>query len=52
MSKKKIEQGFIKIRFFLYKISKKEISNLDYIIFNGIGDVIEYQNYNIKKNFI
>jgi glycosyltransferase involved in cell wall biosynthesis len=44
-----LDQKLIKIKFFFLTISKNELSKLDCIILNGIGDVIEYQKYNIKK---
>jgi len=47
--KQNFDLDLIKIKFFLFKISEKEISKLDCIIFNGIGDVIEYQGSNVKK---
>jgi glycosyltransferase involved in cell wall biosynthesis len=49
LNKKNIDLKLIKIKFFLITVPKNELSKLDCIILNGIGDVIEYQKYNIKK---
>lgn len=53
VDKKKISLGLIRIKFIIKSISKKEISNLDCIILNGISDVIQYQNFNnLKKIYL
>jgi hypothetical protein len=44
LNKKKLYNNFIKIKFYFFKISKKEIQNLDHLIVNGIGDIIQYAN--------
>lgn len=44
LNKKKLYKNFIKIKFYFFKISKKEIQNLDYLIVNGIGDLMQYAN--------
>tara|TARA_Y100000591_G_C21783707_1_gene672558 strand:- start:21 stop:1145 length:1125 start_codon:yes stop_codon:yes gene_type:complete len=49
LNKKKISKKIIKTKFFVKRISKKNLDSLDCIIFNGIGDVYEYQFTNIKK---
>jgi hypothetical protein len=49
INKKKISKKIIKIKFIIKRISNKDLRSLDCIIFNGIGDVYEYQFSNIKK---
>jgi cyclic lactone autoinducer peptide len=44
LNKKKLYKNFIKIEFYYLKISKKKIQNLDHLIINGIGDIIQYAN--------
>ena len=39
---KKIKKGKIQIKYFLIKLSNKDLYFLDTIILNGIGDVYEY----------
>ena len=47
---KKLNFKYIQIKFFfIKKISDKELKKLDCLILNGIADVFEYQNINIKK---
>ena len=43
LDKKKIKKGKIQIKYFLIKLSNKDLYFLDTIILNGIGDVYEYQ---------
>jgi glycosyltransferase involved in cell wall biosynthesis len=53
IDKKKINLGLIRIKFIIKAISKKEISNLDCVILNGIADVIQYQNFNnLRKIYL
>jgi hypothetical protein len=49
LNKKKISKKIIKIKFIIKRINDKDLRSLDCIIFNGIGDVYEYQFSNIKK---
>lgn len=49
LNKENIRLGLINIKFVFVTVSKKELSNLDCLILNGIGDVIQYQNCDVKK---
>ncbi len=49
LNQKKILEKKIKIKFIIKKINNRDLSSLDIIIFNGIGDVYEYQFSNIPK---
>jgi glycosyltransferase involved in cell wall biosynthesis len=49
LDNKKIKLNFIKTKWVLATINKKSLESLDCIIFNGIGDVVEYQKSNIQK---
>lgn len=49
LNKERILAGLINIKFVFAVVSEKELSNLDCLILNGIGDVIQYQNVNVKK---
>ena len=49
LNKENVRLGLINIKFVFTIVSKKELSNLDCLILNGIGDVIQYQNCDIKK---
>ena len=49
LDNEKFKLGYIEIKYVIVKLSKKELSSLDFLILNGIGDVIEYQNSNVPK---
>ena len=52
LNKERILAGLINIKFVFAVVSEKELSNLDCLILNGIGDVIQYQNVNVKKIYL
>ena len=47
--KKNIDSGLINIKFIFTTIKKNELDRLDCLILNGIGDIKEYQDSQIKK---
>jgi glycosyltransferase involved in cell wall biosynthesis len=49
LSKKKLNSNFIEIKFFIIKINEAELKKFSCLILNGISDVFEYKNINIKK---
>ena len=49
IDQRKISKKIIKIKFIIKRINDKDLRSLDCIIFNGIGDVYEYQFSNIRK---